>query len=58
MGVVGAWWEPLMAMYSCGDGVAQLVERRTQDPEDRGSNPIKSTRKNCEFFRVKKLMLC
>ena len=28
---------------SCGDGVAQLVESRTQDPNARGSNPIRST---------------
>ena len=28
-----------------GDGVAQWVERRTQDPKDRGWNPISSTRK-------------
>ena len=36
-------------------GVNQLVERRPQDRMDsmtRGSNPILSTRKSCEFFRV------
>ena len=36
-----------------GDGVAQLVERRTQDSMNsvtRGSNPIRSTGKICEFF--------
>ena len=40
-----------------GDGVAQLVERRTRDPKDRGSNPVSSTRKKCEFFRVKNVVL-
>ena len=40
-----------------GDGVAQLVERRTQDPKDRGSNPVRSTRVVCEFFRVKNVVL-
>ena len=43
-----------------GDVVAQLVERRPRDPMDsmiRGSNPVRSSRKNCEsFFRFK--MLC
>ena len=42
--------------YMCGDGVAQLVERRPQDPMDsitRGSNPVRSTRKICEFFSQK-----
>ena len=29
-----------------GDGVAQLVERRTQDPKDRGSNPCQGHKKN------------
>ena len=40
------------------DGVAQLltelVDRRTQDPKDRGLNLVRSTRKNCELFQVKK----
>ena len=27
-----------------GDGVAQLVERLTQDPKARGSNPARGTR--------------
>ena len=27
-----------------GGRVAQLVERRTQDPKDKGSNPVRSTR--------------
>ena len=40
-----------------GGGVAQLVERRTQAPKDRGSNPVKSTRRICEFFRVKNVVL-
>ena len=39
------------------DGVAQLVERQAQDPKDRGSNPVRSTRKTCEFFRVKNVVL-
>ena len=42
-----------------GDVVAQLVERWPRDPMDsmvRGSNPVRSTSKNCEFFWVK--MLC
>ena len=26
-----------------GDGVAQLIERQTQDPKDEGSNPVRST---------------
>ena len=42
-----------------GDVVAQLVERLPKDPMDamiRGLNPALSTRKICEFFRVK--MLC
>ena len=39
-----------------GDGVAQLVERRTQDPKDRGSNPVRSTRKKVSFSESK--MLC
>ena len=37
-----------------GDVVAQLVERQTPDRKDEGSNPVRSTRNNCEFFRVKK----
>ena len=42
-----------------GDGVAQLVERRTRDPETRGSNPIRNTRKSCGSFspRVKNVVL-
>ena len=34
-------------MATWGDAVAQLVERRTRDPKDQGSNPVSSTRKNC-----------
>ena len=33
-----------------------LVERRTQDPKDRGSNPVRSTILMCEFSESK--MLC
>ena len=42
-----------------GDGVAQLVERRTQDKKTGGSNPtcVRSTRKICESFSESK-MLC
>ena len=32
------------------DGVAQLVERRTQDSKDSGSNPYRSTTKNVWVF--------
>ena len=33
-----------------GDGVAHLVERRTQDPKDEGSNPgVRSTNKFVSF---------
>ena len=38
-------------------GVAQLVVCRAQDPKDRGSNPVRSTRKICEIFRVKNVVL-
>ena len=38
---------------SWGDGMAQLVEHRTRDPKDEGSNPVRSTRKMRVFFRVK-----
>ena len=42
-----------------GDGVAQLVERRIRNPKNGGSNPacVRSTRKMCEFFRVKNVVL-
>ena len=40
-----------------GDGVAQLVEHWTQDPKDEGSNPVRSTRTICEFFRDKQFVL-
>ena len=33
-----------------GDGVVQLVERRTKDPKTLGSNPVRSRRKICESF--------
>ena len=45
---------------SGGDGVSQWVERRPQDPMDsmtRGSNPVRNTRKMCEFFGVKHVVL-
>ena len=35
----------LCKIWSRCDGMAQLVERRTQDPRDWGSNPVRSTRK-------------
>ena len=41
-----------------GDGVAQLVERPTQDPKGCGLNPVWSTRKKEEFFRVKNVLTC
>ena len=37
--------------------VAQSVECRTGDPKDRGSNSVWSTRKMCEFSRVKNIVL-
>ena len=46
-----------VARIARGDEVAQWVERRTRDPKDQGSNPVGSTRKNCEFFRVKNVVL-
>ena len=42
-----------------GDGEAQWVERRPQDPMDsmtRGLNPVRYTRKNWEVFRVKNIV--
>ena len=39
-----------------GDGVAQFVEHWTQDPKTQCSNPVRTTRKNCEFFQVKNVM--
>ena len=33
----------VVSLASWGDGVTQLVERRAQDPKDRGSNPVRST---------------
>ena len=45
------WWGG-----STGGGVAQLVERQTRDTMIRGLNPV-STRKNCEFFRVKNVLV-
>ena len=40
-----------------GDGVAQLVERRTQDSMTRGSNHVRCTRKTCDNCSKSK-MLC
>ena len=37
--------------------MAKLVEPRTQDPKDEGSNPVSSARKKCDFFRVKNVVL-
>ena len=54
---------PFCAAQTCiklkllGEGVAQLVERWTRDPKTRGSNAVRSTRKNCEFFWVKNVVL-
>ena len=42
------WASALHSEWS--DRVAQLLERRIQDPKSRGSNPVRSTRKNCESF--------
>ena len=39
----------LFAICHWGDGVAQLVERRSQYSKDRGSNPARSTRKYCQL---------
>ena len=41
------------AVLRRGDG----EERRTQDPKDEGSNPVRSTREICESFSESK-MLC
>ena len=38
-------------------GDARLIERRTQDSMTWGSNPIRRTRKTCQFFRVKNVVL-
>ena len=38
--------------------MAQLVVRRIRDPKTRGSNPVRSTRNNCEsLYRVKHVVL-
>ena len=39
-----------------GDGLAQLVERRTRDPKTRGSNPVRSARNNCDSFSEAKTL--
>ena len=44
-------------MGPMGDGVGHLVQRRTQDPKDQGSNPVRSTGKMCEFVQVKIVVL-
>ena len=36
----------MLTFSKWGGGVAQLVERRTQDPKTRGWNPVRSTRIN------------
>ena len=38
------------------DGVAQLVKRKTQDPKDRGSSPVRSTRNIFESFFKSKIL--
>ena len=40
-----------------GAEVTQFLERRTQDPKDRGSNPVRSTRTTLIFSRVNKVVL-
>ena len=41
-----------------GDGVAQLVERQTREPQTRGSNIRQGHKKAIsEFFRVKNVVL-
>ena len=46
-------------LVALGDGVAQLVERRTLDPKTRGSNPacVRSPQEKCVSFSESK-MLC
>ena len=55
LNVGGCWWSTLLNVdgNQRGDGVAQMVERWTQGPKTQGSNPIRSTRKMCEFLGVK-----
>ena len=50
-----AWFILSAALW--GDGLAQLVEHQTRDSMTRGSNPARSTRKTCEFFLVKNVVL-
>ena len=60
-------WKPLVIKVHAehnnytsakGDGVAQWVERRTRDPENQGSYPVRSTSKNCESFSESKMLCC
>ena len=47
-------------LHHRGDGVVQYVEHRTQDSMTsmtRGPNPVRSTRKMCEFFQVQNIVL-
>ena len=37
-----------VASSQWGDGMTQLVERRTRDPKTRGSNSVRGARKNCK----------
>ena len=45
----------IIIIYIPGDGVAQLVERRTGDPKVEGSNPARSARKSLSFSESKRL---
>ena len=54
---VELWTRLRVTINTSGDGVAQWLERRTQDPKARGSNPVRSTRNICKFFRVKNVVL-
>ena len=58
-GSPGRLWavECFQGVMVTGHGVAQCLERQTRDPKDRDSNPIRSTRKMCEFSRVKIVVL-
>ena len=38
-----------------GDGLAQWLERWTEDPKVEGSNPVRSTRKTLSFSESKRL---
>ena len=49
--------EEILKRDILGGGVAELVEHRTQNPKDEGSNPAQSARKMYEFFRVTNVLL-